>query len=224
MSSLRKPITATAAAAILLTACSHDGIDGEVDMTHYEFVTLNSSTPSGSTFELVGPDNSGSTFLHSTRSLDPEQFPDGTRLIIAYTGPSGSGNSEIDLRSAVRIFNAPLRDADAGDLSAPSDPIYLMSMWRTGSFLNIRAMLPASSQPRIWRLVIDPATASDPVPCLRLIHRLPDGLTTDDTYMASSYSSFDISSLTSTPTATAFTVELLNSNLPSLSTLTFKLK
>jgi len=207
-----------------LTGCgSDDGVDGQVMMTRYDIVTFVENGDDGlAWFELVGQDDMGSIDLYARAAVDTAVAKPGQRMIIAYTRPDSLSDGLIGLRGVGAVTNVPLRAARASVIDAiDGDPVYLLALWRTGTFINIRARLSYSLEPRSWGLVVDSATIDDAVPRLRLVHRLAPGVSADSTWMRAVYTSVDIGPLWRRPGVDGVTVSLDNSNNPLFNTITF---
>lgn len=215
-------VAATAMSAIWSCSVNDDTIDGDVTMTRYDVVTYGGAADGIASFVLIGPDDSGERTIHARASVDTSAIAPGDRMILTWAETTGD---LVSFRGATPIYTGPLSLADARLLDTfRGDPVYLMAMWRTGPWLNVRARLSHSEKPRIWQLTADSATLGFPTPRLRLLHRLPKGVSADSTWMATTYSSFDVSPIVSDPAVTSFTVEVDNSNLTGLKTLTFNKK
>lgn len=211
-----------AALTLGLTGCMDtDGVDGPVEMSSTNLVTFLGNTPAGgSDFELLGDGDGPSVLLHASAAIDSSRALPGQRVLIAYTGPDAQGR--IGLRGMGTVFNDTLIALSGRTITRLDvDPVWLLSMWRTGEYVNVRARLENSDKPRVWALTVDSATLSDAVPRLALVHRLPKGVSADSTWMSMTYSSFNIGWLWNRPGVDAVEIEVRNSNMPGKSTLRF---
>lgn len=204
-----------------LTACvGRDGVDGPVEMSKTDIATFIDNTPAGSDFELVATGDAPSLFLHSDRRLDTARVKPGERVLIAYYGPESDG--AIRLAGTGTVFNDSLLSlSEAKIRELDVDPVWLLAMWRTGPYINVRARLGYSDQPRVWALALDKSTAGDEVPRLSLIHRMPRNVSADSTWMSMTYSSFNIGELWSRPHVRGVEIAVRNSNLTDLTTIRF---
>lgn len=104
--------------------------------------------------------------------LNQEQVKPGTRLMVTYTLPAGVAygtSTNIEARSLNVIYNGEVKtDATALPSLEETEGIYVMTLYRSGSYLNLMAQLPASSGKREFELVADAATLGDEIPQLYL--------------------------------------------------------
>lgn len=211
-----------AAAITLMTtaACiNEDTIDGPVGMTRYDIVTFDGNR-AGAEFTLTGPGDSGSRQLRAAASVDTSAVAPGQRVMIAYTDDVAAG--EIILKGYSAVTNSPLRMASRNTIAArDGDPVYLLSMWRTGKWLNVHARISYTRLPRYWGFWADSATIDSATPLLHLVHKLPAGVSADSTFERRTYTSTDISALWDRPEVTGIRVVVNNSNLTKLDTITF---
>lgn len=139
----------------------------------------------------------------------------GARVYIAYVPQSGDpfASGTIRLLTLSTITSSAATVADAATLSGwDATPVYLLTAWRSGEYLNVYCRLPYDKTPRRFGILIDETTLSSPRPQLYLCHEMPAEV---NTFMRSYYASFDISSLLTTPGIQALDLHINNSNLPT---------
>ena len=200
-----------AVAAICVSSCREDGVDGPVEMTFTDMASFlgNGADGSGATFVVRQDGDSPEAILTCGVSLaDAEP---GTRMLIMYANadnlPYASG--PVRLYGASRVTQGPLKPEL--DPLWGTTPVYLLSAWRTGTWLNFRVRLPYSKEPRVFSLMADEATLSTEWPEVYLAHIMdPDEA---DGHDRGYYASFDISSLWLDEKVKGIVLHVNNSNL-----------
>ncbi|MDE6416190.1 MAG: hypothetical protein K2K68_04090 [Duncaniella sp.] len=137
-----------------------------------------------------------------------------SRVYIAYVPQSGDPYSSgpITLLTLSTITSSAVSVADAATLAGwDTTPVYLLTAWRSGEYINIYCRLPYDKSPRRFALLADETTIDTPRPQLYLCHEMPREV---NTFMRAYYASFDISSLLSRTDVEAVDVHINNSNLP----------
>lgn len=195
-----------------MTSCGvDDGVDGPVAIRLWDIVTYEGSDSQGSVFTFRQVDDS--PLITLTAPVKFESLEPGTRLAISYIPESGKAytSGPVKLVSASKITQSKLETEWNDDYALwDKDPVYVYSMWRSGSYINLDSKLTYTSEPRIFRLVVDPATSDSESPKLYLVHILPDDTDNHDrAYIAS----FDISDLWVRPNVREVRVHVANSNL-----------
>ncbi len=196
------------------SSCSDDdGVDGPVDMQLWDIVTYEgpASASSGSVFSFRQVDDSPLVTLSSDVTL--KEVDNGTRLMIRYIPEGGkpyvSGN--IRLLSASRINQGPADKEWKDEYSQWNrDKVYLYSAWRTGSHINFHLRLTYSTEPRVFTLVLDPATADSDVPEFYLVHIMNEPT---DYHDRAYFASFDIGEFWNRPGVSAVKIRVANTNL-----------
>ena len=203
---------------VLLTSCS-DGDHEESTPCSYDIVCLKEqSDERGSVFSLYRPDGSKEIIYTDPRAVvDLSKISVGDRLMLAYIPhgiPYESGT--ITTRGYSTIYNSELMVSPKGTENSLEDwrrdGVFLYSIWRSGNYLNVRARLTYSEESREFLLVVDAADveARNPVPTVRLVHRMSKPV---ENFERQLYSSFDISALWGQPWIRGIKVELANTNL-----------
>ncbi|MCM1520141.1 MAG: hypothetical protein NC098_05090 [Lachnoclostridium sp.] len=200
----------------ILTGCiNSDTIDGPVDMTTWDIATFEGNDGQRAAFTVRKGDDSPEVTLVYPREIEMENLKAGDRVYIAYIPvdniPYRSG--EITLKSIARITQggvevAPFDPADGWD----ADPVYVVTIWRTGNFINIYCRLPYYTDPRRFGITADEATVGTACPQLYLNHQLPESINSFD---RAYYASFDISDVWQLGTTLGVDLHVNNSNLPT---------
>lgn len=195
-------------------ACdSYDGTDATLTPPRLDIVTFEGNTDDGrARLALVGPDDNGTTLLTASRALDTAAVDPGDRILAYYT----PGKPDIRLADYAPVNTLKLRVASREVLDTLSNaPVYVIAVWRTGTWINLRSRLPYTPEIRTWALVVDEQTAEGPVARARIVHRLPDGVDPERCYEFNNYSSFDISALWKRAGVEELRIGVDNSNLTS---------
>lgn len=195
----------------LLGACSDDGNPSDSAVL-YDVVRLEAVTPQGSVFTLAKPGSADIVTLTTPQRLTSDAISTGDRLLLMYIPDSGEAyrSGSVTVKGYGAIVNGTLMAADDVPEGWDRDPVYLLSAWLSGPYLNLHARLPYDENPRAFTLAI-PAGQADPTcPDIYLVHALEADITT---FSRAYYASFDISALMDDPLVTGFTLHLNNSNL-----------
>ncbi|MBQ9076241.1 MAG: hypothetical protein IJY31_00135 [Muribaculaceae bacterium] len=198
---------------ILLSSCGDDEpYNSSAELA--DIVTYKETTPNGAIFTFQRQNDSPEiTLTAAGRQIDESLYSPGCRVLISYYPANGepysSGN--ITLTGISAINNGVLKTGDTEKLSGwDTDDIYLNSIWRTGTFINIYFRVDQSSEKRRFALMMDEATSGDDIPQLYLIH---DMLGQPDNFTRRAYASFDISAIWDKPECQGVTIHLNDSNL-----------
>lgn len=215
-------------AIALVSGCSDDS-DGPTDeIVSYDIACLKSQDSKlGGVYTLQLPLSSTSVTYYTKQLIDTTRIHVGDRLLIAYV-PSGkpytSGN--ISLRGYAPITNSKLLFGSETDIeNFDRDPVYLLSAWLSGPYLNVKARLPYDESPRRYGVAVDTVALKKNPGCpeIYLIHELGQATNPDATFPRAYYASFDLSALLADQAVETITLHLNNSNLPD-NTITFKTK
>ena len=209
-----------------LTGClNHDTADGDVDMSLTEIVTFLDNTDEGSEFEYIPRDKSSHSIFKSDKTIDTEVVLPGERLLIAYIpqdalNPYKSG--KIQLTGYAAINNGDAQIVLPEKIKGwDNTPIYLLSIWQTGEYINVRSLLAYSEKPREFALLADVSTFASGHVRAYLAHSLSDGKTPSDTYSRQNYASFNLSEIWQSTNVEDVTISVNNSNIPSMGEFTF---
>lgn len=208
------PLLPVILTAIALAGCSdEEGIDGPVDMQLWDIVTYTGtqSGETGSVFTFRQVDDTPEITLTSTKTL--QEVEPGTRLMIRYIPESGKAymSGPINLLAASRITNGKAETEWKDEYSAwDRDKVFVYSAWRTGSHINFHLRLTYSTDPRVFNLVLNPATAESDMPEYYLVHIMS---AQTDYHDRAYFASFDISEMWDKPEVMGVTVRVANTNL-----------
>lgn len=202
-----------AVVTICLYSCSDDtGVDGGVIPEIWDIATYAGPLPSGgSSFSMRQVNDS--PLITLTYSGVLEDIAPGTRMAIHFIAINGKAyeSGPIKLLQASKITQGEVETQWSEDYDDwQRDKVFLYSIWRTGSYINFNVKLTYTTEPRIFKLVADPATLDSDSPVLYLVHILPREIDNHDrTYLAS----FDISPIWNRDDLKSISVRVANSNL-----------
>jgi hypothetical protein len=135
----------------------------------------------------------------------PSWLKRGQRMLATYT----RDGDVIDLVALQLAQTDTLRLSAS---AAGSDTLWLESMWRTGSYINLNCKLPYTATAQSFSLTVDPATADDSIPQLRVNFQRPDTATVYPSYSRRTYASCLISELWSKPGCRGVKVRFVDTN------------
>lgn len=199
-----------------LTSCLSDkGHDGPVDMTYADIATFEGNINGRAQFTVrqVNDLPEATLIAHSSLQYAPEEEPTGKRMFIRYTPESKMPytSGEITLLSASTVNQSTTKIESITDYPEwARDKVYLYSVWRTGKYLNFNVSLTYDSEPRVFCIVADESTLSNPYPDLYLVHIMKEPT---DYHDRRYYASFDISEIWNRDNISGVKLHVSNSNL-----------
>ncbi len=207
---------------IALTACRDDDGPDTANLVVSDLATFVGNNVTGAVFTVRQVDDLPEATLQSPSALDTAKVAPGSRVFISYRPANGLAYSttDITLRQVALITSSAVVTAPIDSLPGwDADGVYLLSIWRTGHWLNVYARLAYDEQPRTYALVADEATLGDPVPQLYLAHTLASEVNTFDRRY---YASFDISEVWQRSDIEGVDVHVANTNLTSSTLFEFR--
>jgi len=157
------------AICILLVCCGDEDIARRYTDYRTDIVTYLGDDANGARFELLRRDDSTSVVLQSDVKLDKVKV--GQRVLLRYdwADRNGQGDSRRILAYGVgTIVSDSLRytvrplDHYLGQM----EPVKLLSLWRTGDYVNLRCQAEYTGKSRYFYLLLDSATwRADTVHC-----------------------------------------------------------
>lgn len=205
------------ASTLLFTSCMSDNDSPTIDDTSMcdivSFIGNPDSNNKKAVFQFQKEGDSRLTTLRSTNiAIDTTTTNINSRLMIYYTPESGIHNIDdnITVKSIVQIFNDSIRTGDVAKLPDwDRNPIYVNSIWRSGSFINIHCGLTYSYEPSAFMLMVDATTINNAMPDVYLTYKKGDDR---ESYLKNFYASIDISNLWDKSTCQGFTLHVNDSN------------
>lgn len=178
---VKKKLTSTLGAilaflliGVMSTSCNSDDNNNMLpsDMC-VDFATFVKTSDKGSVFTLRKSGDSELVTLTAAVKIDSEKLKPETRVIIHYTPSGGQKPYEsgpINLYGITEIQNGtPESESLETIKSWPSEKFKMMSITRSGEYLDVWAELSFSSKPTRFTLAVDEATINDEYPELYLV-------------------------------------------------------
>lgn len=196
--------------ALLVCSCSSKESDpGPIPPdVCYDFVTFVDSNNSGSTFEFRKSGDSPLITLTSTSKIDKSQLAPGTRVIIQYVPSGGQAvyqSGPITLYGIAQITNGSITSASLTDIKSwNSDAIKIITLSRSGQYLDLWAECNLFSKPRRFSIVADESTLADQYPEVYIIVESDNS----NGRVAQLYASFDLSAVWNLSTAKGISVNI----------------
>ncbi len=192
---------------IMSASCNSDSNSGGLpaDLC-VDFATFTKTSDNGSVFTLRKSADSELVTLTAAVKIDTEKLKPGSRVIIHYL-PSGGQqpyqSGPIDLYGISEIQNGTPEKASLSTIEGwPSERLKMMSLTRSGQYLDVWAELSFSSKPERFVLAVDEATLSDEYPQLYIVFTSDNSIGRIRQY----YASFDLSSVWDLPTCKGVSV------------------
>ena len=169
----------TAPLLLLIASCAGKGSDEPHPATLYDICEVSQADPvAPAILHLYRPDADLPVILTAQPgALGATPPAPGTSILAAYTPDDGRPytSGPVTLHRWSTINNLPLQEAkDSEELQGwDTDPVWLLSAWRAGNKICMRLRLGYDTSPRRFALLLDPETASDPIPTAYLYHLRP---------------------------------------------------
>ncbi len=201
-------------AALALPSCnSKSDTPDWTDSTMQDVVTLTGATDKG--FSVVFRKENDSplitlTFSGDNQRIDTSYVKVGQRFLLAYTPESGlpyvSGPATAYGYSPIPNVKLSFGSVD-GNQSWMSEEIRVLSLWRTGNWINLNCTAPMKQTYKKLALVVDEATKDNEIPTAYLLY-LSDNMVeaTEQQLIAT----FDISEIWSNDKYKGLTVVVAN--------------
>lgn len=178
------------------TACSSS--DNNVNIPSnmcFDFATFVSSNEEGSVFTLRKSNDSELVTLTSTVRYDTKVLKPGTRVIIQYVPAGGQKPYEsgpITLFGVSKITDDDVTTEALNVINSwPFDRVRMMSITRSGEFIDVWAEVFMNREPKRFVIVADAATVANEYPDLYMVFQADNSNHT----ARQLYGSFDMSSI-----------------------------
>ena len=213
--------------ALCATACMSDNNDSPIidESTMHDIVTFVGNPESNnhnSVFQFQKEGDSRLTTLRANNiALDTASTKVNTRMMLYYTPETGMHNVDdnITVKSIAQVFNDSVRTGDVKKLpDMDYNPIYVNTIWRSGTYLNINCGLNYSYEPIGFMLMVDATTVDNPYPDLYLSYHKD---TNHESFFKNFFASIDISHIWNKSTCKGFTLHVNDSNFGN-NEMTFK--
>lgn len=188
---------------LLLAACGNDPSGPDVEPAVYNIVTYESTTLDGSiavfTYQVL--DDSPVITLTADWKV-PDGIVPGTRLLLAYVTDTPGKSGPVEVKQAVVIPGG--KPVTASKIPY-SEPVEIRSLWRTGPYLNLDALVTISGTASEIGLYAVEKTIGKPTVQLAVIVGEGDGPVGAEV-KKSLYASWNIGEIWDAPTCTAVEV------------------
>ncbi|MDE6300921.1 MAG: hypothetical protein K2M19_04325 [Muribaculaceae bacterium] len=140
------------------------------------FATLESHSKTGAVFTVQSAPDAEPVTLTTNADLQAEGLEAGKRYIIIYA--NGDANDPyipgaIDLKNVLKVANGNVQIATKQEIMALQGVEYsVVSMFRTGTYINVQLDIPSTSTPEVFNIYADRATLGNPLPDLYLIYQV----------------------------------------------------
>lgn len=204
---------------MLQSGCS-DSADGPTVSVFSNIVTFVGNEKGKVVFEYQEIDDSPIVRLGASGQIDVKKVPVGSRLLMTYSLPDGvkygDDCGDVALRGLQTIYTDTV-SALPSPTACDVEKIFLITLYRTGHYLNFTANMPALPS-RKYTLRADGSTLDMDTVRLYLSTYVPEE---SPAYNTKQVGSVDISPVWDKPTVKAVTVHVDNSNNPYNKQFTF---
>ncbi|MCM1400462.1 MAG: hypothetical protein NC189_00445 [Bacteroides sp.] len=191
-------------------ACSDSSSDGPTLSLYTNIVTFKCNDTGKAVFEFQEINDSPVVRLETIGMVNESQAPPGTRLLMAYSLPEGvaygTDCTDIQVRALQTIFTDTV-SALPSPIAKPA-PIYLITLYRTGNYLNFTASMPHLPS-RKYFITAEQESLDTDTAQLYLSTRVPEE---KPTFNSTQTGSVDISPVWNLPGVKAVKVHVNNTN------------
>lgn len=201
---------------LAVTSCrdNEPGSPNNLDAA-WTIATFTGNIDGRATFEFRKTDDQPLITLTAQGAVETDDnLKPQARVYIAYVPQNGDPYSSgpVELLTISVITSSAVSVADAATLRGwDTTPVYLLTAWRSGQYINVYCRLPYDKTPGCFSLLADESTVGSGRPQIYLCHEMPKEV---NTFMRAYYASFDISSILDREDVEAIDVHVNNSNLP----------
>lgn len=201
-----------ALAAVGFSACNSDSND-ELTVQVSNIVTYQGNANSRAVLTYQGVDDDAPITLRATPELDPTKVKIGDRVFVMFNVPAGStlkNDMEITLIDA---FGVPTVTPEVAARPAnweSSQSLYVQTLFRSGTWLNMQALIPATSTKFDFKLYVDPESLNTEEVEAYMVYTNSEsdfGVTNAPTFAC-----FNIASIWNLPTCKKLIFHVNNSN------------
>lgn len=179
--------------AMMATACGDDEPKEGVEI-YQDVMTFEGNSGGNAYFSFQALDDSGVIKVYGAGTLSGDGVNVGMRVLVTYSMPQERvypSSGEVQLRSVGKVYQPTLEVVESLPSMDELNAIYVNTLYRTGGYLNLRAML-AQVQGREFRILVDEASLATGRAVIAIDTRVPEGA---QGYDATSVMSADISEL-----------------------------
>lgn len=208
----------TGALITAMCACSDNDDDNRnVNPTIYDIAQLQLTPEQPASFLLYSRENTPPTTLLPTNLPTlPSDALSGNSYMIGYRVMAQPlpYTMQVELTTCSLINNSDIKLIAPDKLNGwDANPVWVVSVWPAGDKVNMHVLLEYDAQPRLFALVVDESTLSDPFPTAYLFHQRR---TDTPGYQKKYYAAFNCEPLWQTQGVEGLIIKVNNSNNPSL--------
>lgn len=199
-----------------LTACNSSSGDDPIrpdDKSYIDIVTLVAANKDGFSVNFRKDGDSPLVTLTCAQRVDTNLVKPGQRFLLQYW-PMGGQQYVSGTATAYAykpILNANVIFGTAQQYNAwNSEQQQIMKLWRTGTYLNVSALLTNKVTPKRYQLVVDEKTRNDAYPVARILFLSDDAFSGNDQQF---WASFNIAQVWNQETCKGLRV-IANTNDP----------
>lgn len=213
-------ILAAAALLALLSSCkdSHDGPTVDI---YQNLVTFTGNSGGSAMFEYQELNDSPIVRLGIRGNIDAEKYPAGTRMLMTYSLPAGTGYgdncNEVELRGLSTVYSGQVTALPYSQIEPLIKPVALITIYRTGHYINFTTSMPKLEK-RSYSIYADRSTVGSPEVKLYLTTATVDETPTFDSTQTGS---IDISEVWDAATTRSVIISVDNSENPYRKEFTF---
>lgn len=202
---------------LMLVACGEEDVDRRYTDYRLDIVTF-MGNDGGARFELLRRDDSTAVLLQSDVALGTS-FKPGNRVLLRYdwADHATGNNRRINAYGISAIVSDSLRYTvkPLSEYLNQMEPVKLLSIWRTGDYLNLHCQAEYTGKSRHFYLLLDSATArQDTVHCY-----LVNNTHGDTTYhWREAYASFYVGSIWNRPSCRTMRIHINDAAFPERAT------
>lgn len=205
----------------LLASACRDSHDGPTLSVFQNIVTFTGNGAQTANFEYQEEGDSPLVRLGVKGNLKEDEVKPGTRLLMTYSLPDdveyGEDCQDVILRGLQTIYNATVTPLPYSDAAACNSPVGLVTIYRTGVFINFTALMPQLPGRR-YILAADIASLDTPEAHLYLSTEVEKD---EPAYNSTQIGSIDISSVWDRPGITSVCVHVNNPRNPNMTEFVF---
>lgn len=215
MKSLLHSVITIILCATAFWGCSDNNEPNLSDNKQYSMVTFQEENNNGSIFTYQTSENSPLITLRTSTATNLN-VKKGTRVMLYYwvTNKNSDTDLNISIDFTLSVLFDSLRMATKANIDiAPSNPIKLKSIWRTGDFINYSGALQYTGSPRQFYLVMDQATMENDTIKAYLIDNI---MGHDGYFYRKAFGSFFVGYISQKSKCKVFRVYVNDENYPSV--------
>lgn len=192
------------------TACNSD--DDNSTMQYSNIVTFQGNRDGMSYFTYQEMNDAPAITVRSNNQINEEHVKIGDRVLIIFNLNAGTqltDNMVLDIVQAVTVKTVVAKPGVVPEDWINANQIYVQALFRSGTWLNMQALVPSTTTEMTVDMVVDPATLGQDNVDLYLIY---SNKSDSNVSNAQFFMSFDIKSIWDLASCKSITVHVNNTN------------